>query len=218
MLEDRVGRLEGGLDDHAHEVVDPQVAVDRFVVASDALGGDLLAAGVRVEDHGVARGDHADGVPGNGRQRVRYGGDRPNHAERGVLDHGQPVVAAIDLAPHELDAGGHEAERLDLLDLVLQAADPGLFHLHRAELDALVDGDAADVRDHPAALLDRAAGEPLEGVAGGGHGLVRVGEEAEPPDVRPLGQRRGRTAVGTEPAEHFLNHIADDGFVDLHGW
>ena len=108
------------------------------------------------------------------------GRDRADHAERGVLDDGQAVVAAEHLAPQELDAGRAFAERLQLLDLVLQPADLGLFHLHRAELDALVDRDAADVVDDPLAVFDASARESCSKASrGGGDGLVDVGEDAE---------------------------------------
>ena len=54
MLEDRVGRFERRLGDHADQVVDAQVAVDRLVEAAHAFGGDALAARVRVDDQRVA--------------------------------------------------------------------------------------------------------------------------------------------------------------------
>ena len=156
VLEQRVGRVERRLGDDADEVVDPQVAVDRLVEPADALGGDALAAGVRVDDHRVAAGDHAHGVAGDRGQRVRDRRDGADDAERGVLDDAQPVVAAEALLREELDAGRALAEDAELLDLVGQPADLGFLHLHRAELDALVDRDAADVVDDAAAVVDRA--------------------------------------------------------------
>ena len=104
VLEERVGRVERGLGDHANEVVDPQVAVDRLVESPDALGGDALAAGVRVDDHRVAAGDHAHRVAGDRGQRMRDGRDGADDAERGVLDDAQTVVAAETLLRNELDA------------------------------------------------------------------------------------------------------------------
>ena len=159
VVEDGVGRFERRLGDDADQVVDAQVAVDRLVEPPHAFGRDLLAAGMRIDDERVAAGDHADGVAGDRRQRVRDRRDRADDAERGVLDDGQAVVAAEDFAPHELDAGRPLAERLELFDLVLQPADLRLFHLHRAQLDALVDRDAADVVDDPLAVFDRPLAE-----------------------------------------------------------
>ena len=157
MLEDRVGRFERRLGDDADQVVDAQVAVDRLVEAPHAFGRDALAAGMRVDDQRVAAGDHADRVAGDRGQRVRDRRDRADHAERGVLDDRQAVIAAEHFAAQELDARRPLAERLELFDLVLQPADLGLFHLHRAQLDALVDGDAADVVDDPLAVFDASA-------------------------------------------------------------
>ena len=44
VLEDRVGRFERRLGDHADQIVDAQVAIDRLVEAAHAFGRDLLAA------------------------------------------------------------------------------------------------------------------------------------------------------------------------------
>ncbi len=111
VLEDGIGRFERRLGDHANQVVDSQVAVDRLVEPSHAFGGDALAAGMRIDDQRVAAGDHADRVAGDRRQRMRHRRDRADHAERSVFDHGQPVVAAEHLASQELDAGRSLAER-----------------------------------------------------------------------------------------------------------
>ena len=172
----------------------------------------LLAAGMRVDDQRVARGDHAHRVAGDGGQRVRDGRDRGDDAEGGVLDDRQAVVAAEDLAAEELHARRPLAERLELLDLVQQAADLGLFHLHRAQLDALLDGDAADVADDAAAVVDGHAGEPLEGLAGGGHGAVDVAELPETALITAVGRRRGRAA---HPRQDLLDHAANQVLLVL---
>ena len=123
-------------------------------------------------------------------QRVGHGRDGADHAERGVLDDGQAVIAAEDLAAQELDARRTLAQRLELLDLVRQPADLRLLHFHRAQLDALVDGDAADVGDDARAVFERAAGKPLERLARRGHRLVDVGEQAEAALVAAADRRR----------------------------
>ena len=53
---------------------------------------------MRIDDHGVAAGDHVDRVAGDRGERMSDRRDRADHAERGVLDHGQAVVAAEHLA------------------------------------------------------------------------------------------------------------------------
>ena len=64
VLENCVGRLDRRLGDDADEVVDAQVAVNRFVVAADAFRGDALAAGMRIENRRVSRGNHGNGIAG----------------------------------------------------------------------------------------------------------------------------------------------------------
>src|SRR5690349_12340841 len=108
---------------------------------------------MRIDDQRVAAGDHADGIAGDRGERMGDGSDDADDAEWGVLDHRQAMIAAVDLAPHELDAGSFFAEGLELLDLVLQPADLGFVHLHRAELDAVVDRDATDMADDPLAVF-----------------------------------------------------------------
>ena len=60
---------------------------------------------MRVENGRVARGNHADGVAGQRGQRVGHRRHGADDAEGGVLDDGQAVIAAEDLAAQELDAG-----------------------------------------------------------------------------------------------------------------
>ena len=215
MLEQGVGRFERRLGDQAHQVVDAQVAVDGLVVASHALGGHAPPAGMRIEHHRVARGNHAHRVAGDRGQRMRHRRNGADHAERGVLDDRQAVIAAEDFAPQELDARRPLAERLELLDLVRQPADLRLFHLHRAQLDALVDGDAADVGDDAPAVFQRAAREPLEGFARGRHGLVDVGEQAEAALVA-AGHRALPLPLPPSRRQHLFHHASDQGFVNVH--
>ena len=54
VLEDRVGRLQRRLGDHADQVVDAQVAVDGLVEPADALGRHAPAAGMRIDHQRVA--------------------------------------------------------------------------------------------------------------------------------------------------------------------
>ena len=65
----------------------------------------FAARGVGVEDHGVARGQHVDGVGSQRRQAVGDRRDRADDAERGVVGQRQAVVAGGVLGPQVLDAG-----------------------------------------------------------------------------------------------------------------
>ena len=202
---------------HADQVVDAQVAIDRFIEASHALDGHALAAGVRIDDQRVSAGDHADGVAGDRGQRMRDGRDRADDAERGVLDHRQPMVAAKDLAAEKLDARRLFAQRLELFDFVNEATDLGLVHFHRAELDALLDRDAAYVVDDSLAVFDGPLGELLEGFAGRGHGFVHVLEDAIAAAVAASDSSDGSAVRGPfHLGQHLLDNAADDFFSGLH--
>ena len=134
-----------------------------------------------------------------------------------MLDDRQAVVSAKDLATQEFDAGHGQADAPLLVDLVFEFADLGLFHLHRAEFDALVDRDATDVVEDPFAAFDGDAGEFLERLARGGDRFVGVGELAQAAMIALARDRPGR-AVASDASENFLDNIADNGFVNLHDY
>src|SRR5262249_10948908 len=160
---------------------------------------------------------HAHGVTRDRGQRVRDRRDRADDAERRVFDHGQAMVAAEDLAAHELDAGRLFAERLELFDLMHQAADTRLFHFHRAELDRLLDRDTANVADDPLAIFDGAVRKLVKGFGGRGDRLVHAREDAEAAVKAATVRRRWHATIGrqlrrTDAGEYFLNNAANNGF------
>ena len=212
MLEDGLGGLQRGLGDDADQIVDAEVLGDRLVESPHAFRRDPLAAGVGIDDQRVAGGDHVDGVAGEGGERVGHGRDGPDDPEGCVFDHRQAMVATEHLAPHELHAGGAFAERLELLDLVLEASDLRLLHLHRSQLDALIDGNAADVLDDASAIFERPPGQLFERVPSRGHGLLHAGE-----DTIASGEAgpavRGRSA---DLGQHLGHDLANERFIDLH--
>jgi len=212
VLEDHVCRLQRGLGDQADQVVDPHVAVNGFVVAPHALGRHPLAAGMRVDDQRVAGRDHADRIARDRGQRVGYRGDGADHAEGRVLDDRQAAVAAVHLAPQELDAGAAFAQRFQLFDLVLQAADLGFVHLHRAQFDALVDRDPADVADDPFAVLQAPLAQPLVSLGRRRDGFAGVAKD--PVAALVAGAADGRDSAHF--GQDLSDHVADQCFVDLH--
>ena len=76
-----------------------------------------------------------------------------DHAPGRALDDAQARPVAAGAALHRLDAE-HVAHRLQLPDLVLQAADAGLLELHPPELLGLLVADPPDHGDHPPAFLE----------------------------------------------------------------
>ena len=143
-----------------------------------------------------------------------HGGDRTNHAEGRVFDDCQAVVAAKNLAAHELDAWRPLAERFEFFDLVLETTDFGLFHFHRAQFDRLLDRNAANVVDDPLALFDRPFAERLEGVGGRGHRFVDAVEDAKTTGIAAA--IHGRAGGGSHAREHLLDDAANQFFGGLH--
>jgi hypothetical protein len=93
---------------------------------------------------------------------------------------------------------------------VLKPADLGLFHLHRAQLDALVDRDAADVIDDPLAVLDGSLAKLLEGDGSRRNRFVHVVKNAVASGGAATVRRMRRGAK-------LFEHLLDDGLDDLFG-
>ena len=180
MLEHGFGCFQRRLGDDANEIVDPQIAINGLVETAYSFDGHPLAAGMRIDDKRVPPGDHAHGIARDRRQRVSHRGDGADHAERGVLDHSQAMIAAEHFAFQELDSGGPLAKRLEFFDFVLEPADPGLFHFHRAEFDRLLDRNPADVVDDSLAVGQAPLAQLLEGSRGGRDRFIDASEHAIP--------------------------------------
>lgn len=216
MLEHGVGRFNRWLGDHADQVVDAKIPIDGFVETSHAFGRHALAGRVRIDDQRVATRDHAHRIAGNRGQRVRDRSDDADDAERRMFDDREPMVAAKNFAPHELDTGRTLAERFELFDLVRQAADLGFFHFHRAQLNRLLDRNAANVIDDAFALFERPLAELLEGLGGGGHGFVDASEDAKSTRIPATIDRRRRSRGRAHLSQDLLDNRANEFFSGLH--
>ena len=131
-----------------------------------------------------------------------------------MLDDRQTVIAAKRLAVEKLDARNSRRAQ-QLVDFVRQPADLRLFHLHRAQLDAIVGGNSPDVADDAFAVFERAVRQPVEGLARCGNRLVRVGEEAEASLITAA--RRGAVSVIPQTRKNLFHNASQKCFVDLHG-
>ncbi len=228
--ENGVGRFQGRFRDHADQVVDPQIAVDRLVEPPHPLGRHSFATGMRVDHQRITARDHADRIAGQRGQGVGDGGDAADHAKRSVFDDRQPMIAAEHLGIQKLHPRCPLAQRLQFLDLVLQPPDFRFFHLHCAQLDALVDGNPPNVPDNPLAVFPRPLAQLFKRRRGRRHGLVHVGKHTPATlvagAVTGAGGVGGRAAVagrgggkggGFQLAEHLLDDVADLVFSNLHG-
>ena len=127
------------------------------------------------------------------------------------------MVPAGVVGSQVLDAGNQRDHLLELGDLVIEPADPGLFQLSSAQLVGPVNTDSPDAVDGLLAVGQTAAPELLEGRSGRLDGGIDGGEYAEVPC-----RMNGRLAVaGDGPVAHLgqdlLNHVADQIFSHLHG-
>ena len=104
MIENRISRFKSRFGDDANQVINSNLGMDRLVETTNPFGRDFLAAGVRIDNDRVATGNHVDRITSDRWQRVGYRCDRPDDSERSVFDDRQTMVAAENLAFHELDA------------------------------------------------------------------------------------------------------------------
>src|SRR5262245_7506790 len=102
--------------------------------------------------------------------------DGTDHAERRMFNDCQPMVATEGFGAQELNTRRAFAERLQFFNLVLQSADLRFFHLHRAELNTLVDRDAANMRYDATTFLDGARRKLFKGIASCRSRLLHVRE------------------------------------------
>ncbi len=105
VLEDRAGRFQRRFSNHANQIVDADIFVDRLVESFDAFSRNFAAAGMRVNDQGVATGNHADGVSRDRGQRVGHRRDSADNAKRCMFDNRQSTISAVGLSRQELGAG-----------------------------------------------------------------------------------------------------------------
>ena len=132
VMENLVGRFQRRLSNDTDQVVDTQVGMNRFIEPPNSFGSDPFSARMRVDHQGVTRCDHADRIAGDRRQGMSDRGDRTDDAKGGMFNNGQSMVTTENLATQELHARRSFAKCSQFFDLVLQAADFRLLHLHRA--------------------------------------------------------------------------------------
>ncbi|OQB13160.1 MAG: hypothetical protein BWY17_02878 [Deltaproteobacteria bacterium ADurb.Bin207] len=89
------GGFDGGFGNACHNVRWSPGIDDRLVQQSHGCGGDVFGAGMRIEHHRVAGGNHGDGVVDDGRGGIGDGGDRADDTKGGGFDEHQAVVAGL---------------------------------------------------------------------------------------------------------------------------
>ena len=82
-----------------------------------------------VENHRITGGDDVDDITCKSRNGVGRWGDGPNDTERGVFFEGDAMIPTTPVGTDPVDAR-HQADDLELTDLVIQTADLGFFELY----------------------------------------------------------------------------------------
>ena len=207
-----LGGLHGGL---GHRADQDFGAARRLGGPVDQVDGVIRGGNgvrVRVEDHAVARGHHADAVAQHRFAGVGAGGDAAHQAEGGHFHEGQAVVAGTRLGHDVLGAGGFVRHQQVLGGLMLHPAHAGFGHAQAGHGFGLGPGQAADFGDDFLPLLHRHLSEGLiagrRGLDGGFHTLENPNEfPAAVLRGIPLCGRRG----GVRKAAQNLFH----DFLDL---
>lgn len=107
------------------------------------------------------------------------------------------MVATEDFTLHELDAWRPFPQRFQFFNLMGQTADFCFIHFHRAELDTLLDGNAA-VLDDPLPFRHSSFAELLKHAQRSrGDGCVDAGENAKSPGKTGLFAHRGGSTLVT---------------------
>jgi hypothetical protein len=194
-LAECVERFDGRLLDAGDQILDTDRGEDGLVVGADGEGGGAGAAGVGIEDDGVAGRHDVDDVAGEGGDRVGDRQDGRDDAVGRVLFEGDAVIAAARVGVQPFDAG-HEFHDLELFDLVGEAADLRLVELEFAPRLGVAGDERLDDLHDLGATLDAFDAQLLEGRLGGGAGAGRIGENAEPAAGRRGHDRGSRSPCG----------------------
>src|SRR5262249_12981429 len=124
-----------------------------------------------------------------------------------------PVAAAVAVGAEELDSRSPGAGRNQLVDLVYQPANPGLFHFLAAEWFGLLDANAAHTVHGLAPVFYPSGFELALSCRRCSHRTADVVEDA--PAAR-FAVTRGGMAVA-QVDQDFLHQIANEFVGDLHG-
>ena len=176
MLEDGLGRFVGRRNDERDQVLDPEPFGDGPVVRRNGVGNAVNAAGVRVADERVARGDHVDGVGRDGRNRMGDGRDHADHSEGRELLEAEAMRSARRVRLEPLDSG-NPMQHPELLDLVLEPADPGLLELERPPWDRVLRRHRFDACHDGFTVVERQPAELTLGFGRRGDRIIDPREE-----------------------------------------
>ena len=117
------------------------------------MAGDAIGVRVNVEDDGVARCQHRNGIIDDGRGRIRRRRDGGDNAVGRRLSQIKPIVAGDGVRLQVLGARGILSDQQVLEDLIFVASQPGLLVSLLRQRIAVFAHRAADGGDNLVALL-----------------------------------------------------------------
>ena len=144
---------------------------------------------------------------------MRDGRDGADHAEWGILGHGQPVVAA-DASHFRNSMPGTSLTMLQLLDLVIEPADLCLFEFQPAQFVGLLIANLVNAGDGFATIGQGGVAELFEALVRGAHGVVDRLEDA-PIAVLASAVAAGRARPTSQLGKHLLDNLPNGLFVGL---
>ena len=213
--------VQSGLGNRGNQDLGTTHGVDGAVDQINCVVGGGDGAGVRIEYHTVAGGDHAHAVADDGLGGVGGGGDGTHHTEGSALGEGQTVVTGLGLGHDVLGAGSLVGHQHVLGGLVVHATHLGLGNTeggHGASLGAAV---VTDGGDKLLAVSDAGGADGLVACLGGGDGLLHGGVYADQLATVVLGGIpvvRGSRGTGADLGDDLRDQLGNLRFspVDCH--
>ena len=145
---------------------------DRLIEQTHGLLRAALGAGMGIEHHGIAGGDHADGIIDHGGCRVGGRGDGSYHTKwRPLLQH-HPLIARMRGGDQVLNAGCTAGNQQIFLHLVLHVPIARLLMSHSRQMLGVLHGSFAHGADQLTALFECEGGQLCLRCLGGPHSLI----------------------------------------------
>ena len=203
------GGVHGGLLRRGDEAVGAACVDDGLI---QKLHGSLrgpLGCRMGIVNHGVACGDHADGVVDDRRRRVGGRGDGADNAIGRRFHQGQTVVAAVGGGVEILHAGGLVGGQQVFGDLVRHLAVAGLLMGQNSQFLGVFSGADAHCLHQLAAFLQRHFCKALLGADGGVNGVVYIVKQT-------LGRPGAAASAALETAAGLFRDLTDLFFCQCH--
>ena len=180
VVDESFGGVWSRLSDDSDEVVGSPCLDHRAIENVNEPCAEMTGSRMGAEDDGITGSQHSDGVADDCLSGIRRRRDGANDSVGGVFEGGQAVVALTCLHDEIFDTRGAGC-RIEILEnLVVGIAHPGLLDSSRGHVfqTFLLTGCFAHGIDEGTALRQGTVREGEEGLTGGSHCGVDVGEHS----------------------------------------